>query len=337
MHNEPPIEQLPNPGVLLDTRTEAEQAKDYKFAEIVSAVEPVVWTEKPQSSWRKFPIFSQNGSGSCVAQTLRKLYGVYLWLKTGVWVDLSASHIYQRRVNRPQGGMGGDDAFKIAQKGTTLEQFAPSENMSDSQMDAVNVIPFMEKIEETFKLGAYVTVSPADIDTVASIIQKTGKAVMIWVYFKYDEWGNVPTVLYPTLDRSLQSTSRHSIAAVDYTLYQGKKALIIDESWGLTTAINGQRIITEDFFNARCFFVAHFQNFAFEQVDVKPHYDESITSFQDCLKAEGLFPTNVVSTGFYGAITIKAVNAFQLKYGLATIGTGTVGPKTKAKLHELYP
>ena len=70
---------------------------------------------------------------------------------------------------------------------------------------------------------------------------------------------------------------------------------------------------------------------------MKPHYDESITSLQDCLKAEGLFPTNVVSTGFYGAITIKAVNAFQLKYGLATIGTGTVGPKTKAKLHELYP
>lgn len=337
MENETPLDQLPNPGALEDTRTEAQKAKDYKFAEIVSAIEPVVWTEKPQATWRKFPIFSQNGSGSCVAMTLRKMYGVYLWLKTGVWVDLSASHIYQRRSNRPAAGMGGTDVFTIGQKGTTLEQFAPSENMTDAQMDAVNVIPFMEKIGETFKLGQYVTVSPADIDTVASIIQATGKAVMVWFYFSNDEWTDVPTVKYPNLDRYLPSTAKHSLSAVDFTLYQGKKALIIDDSWGLAYAMNGQRVITEDWFNARCFFVAHFQNFAFEQVDVKPHYDGSIVSLQDCLKAEGLFPTNVASSGVYGPITIKAVNAFQVKYGLDPIGTGTVGPKTKAKLVALYP
>lgn len=331
------LENLPNPGVLPDTRTDEERAKDYHFSEIVSAIEPVIWIEKPQSEWRKFPIFSQNGSGSCVAQTLRKLYGVYLWLKTGVWVDISASHIYQRRVNRPAPGMGGTNAFDIAQKGTTLEQFAPSENMTDAQMDSVNVIPFMEKIGETFKLGNYITVSPTDIDTIASIIQKTGKGVMVWFYFKYDEWTNVPTILHPALEERASSTLRHSVSAVDFTLYQGKKALIIDDSWGITTAINGQRVITEDFFNARNFFAAHFQNFAFEQVDVKPSYNETIVSLQDCLKAEGLFPTNTSSSGIYGPITIKAVNAFQVKYGLAIIGTGIVGPLTKAKLHELYP
>lgn len=332
-----PLEDLSNPGALVDTRSDAAKAKDYRFSEIVSAVEPVVWIEKPQASWRKFPIFSQNGSGSCVAQTLRKLYGVYLWLKTGVWVDLSASHIYQRRSNRPAAGMGGEDVFTVAQKGTTLEDFAPSENMTDSQMDNVPVSPFMEEVGKVFKLGAYVVVSPTDIDTIASIIQKTGKAVMVWFYFKNDEWTNVPTIKYPDLDRYSSTTARHSLAAVDFTLYQGKKALIIDDSWGLDYAMNGQRVITEDFFIARNFFAAHFQNFAFEQVEVKPHYDESIVSLQNCLKAEGLFPINVDSTGIYGPITIKAVNAFQLKYGLAIVGTGTVGPKTKAKLHELYP
>lgn len=329
------LEDLPNPGALIDTRTEEEKAKDYHFSEIVSAVEPVVWVEKPQSQWRKFPIFSQNGSGSCVAQTLRKLYGVYLWLKTGLWVDLSASHIYQRRANKPAGGMGGVDAFTIAQKGTTLEQFAPSENMTDAQMDAVNVIPFMQKIGETFKLGAYVTVSPTDIDTIASIIQKTGKAVMVWFYFKNDEWTDVPRVMYSSLDRYAPSTARHSVAAVDFTLYQGKKALIIDDSWGLAYAMNGQRVITEEFFNARNFFAAHFQNFAFEQVDIKPHYNGTVVSLQDCLKSEGLFPTNVVSSGVFGPITTTAVKAFQAKYNIQQVGT--VGPITKAKLVALYP
>jgi len=331
------IEQLPNPGVLLDTRSDAEKAKDYHFSEIVSAVEPVVWVEKPQSAWRKFPIFNQNGSGSCVAQTLRKLYGVYIWLNTGTYVDISASHIYQRRHNRPAAGMDGVDAFKIAQSGATLEQFAPSENMSDSQMDAQVVKPFMVKVGETFKLGAYVTVSPTDIDTVASIIQKTGKAVMVWFYFKYDEWTDVPQVLHVGLDSNSSSTLRHSVAAVDFTLYQGKKALIIDDSWGLQYAMNGQRVITEDFFNKRNFFAAHFQNFAFEQsVVTKPTFiDQNVVSLQDCLKAEGVFPTNVASSGVYGSITSKAVKAFQTKYGLVV--TGLISPETRAKLHALYP
>jgi len=336
MTDNTPIENLPNPGALLDTRTPEEQAKDYQFSEIVSAIEPVVWIEKPQSQWRKFPIFNQNGSGSCVAQTLRKLYGIYIWLQTGTYVDISASHIYQRRHNRPAAGMDGVDAFKIAQSGATLEQFAPSENMSDSQMDAQVVKPFMVKVGETFKLGAYVTVSPTDIDTIASIIQKTGKAVMVWFYFTYPEWTNVPQVLNPNLDKNAQSTLRHSIAAVDFTLYQGKKALIIDESWGLGTAMNGQRIITEDFFKARNFFAAHFQNFAFEEATLlKPHYNGSVTSLQNCLKFEGLFPSNIESTGVFGPVTTKAVKAFQTKYGIEQVGV--VGPKTTAKLRELYP
>lgn len=342
-----PIEDLPDPGALIDTRTEVAKAKDYKFGEIVSAIEPVVWVEKPQSVWRKFPISNQNGSGSCVAQTLRKLYGVYIWLNTGSYVDISASHIYQRRSNRPAGGMGGEDVFTIGQKGTTLNDFAISDNMTDSQMDSVVVKPFMEKVGETFKLGKYIVVSPTDIDTIASIIQATSKAVMVWFYFKRDEWTNIPTVLYSDLDRYASTTARHSLAAVDFTLlgqsnipdypqFWGKKSLIIDESWGLTTAMNGQRIITEDFFTARNFFAAHFMNFAFEEATIlKPSYNTSVVSLQNCLKFEGLFPVNVESTGVFGPITTKAVKAFQLKYGIDQVGT--VGPKTRAKLLELYP
>lgn len=339
MDNETPIEELSNPGALLDTRTEAEKAKDYKFGEIVSAVEPVVWKEKSPEQWRKFPIFNQNGSGSCVAQTLRKLYGVYLWLRTGVWVDISASHIYQRRVNRPSAGMGGTDVFTIGQKGTTLNSFAPSDNMSDSQMDAVNVIPFMAKIGETFKLGNYIVVSPTDIDTVASIIQATGKAVMVWFYFRNDEWTDTPTVKYPALDLYAASTARHSVAAVDFALVNGKKCLIIDDSWGLAYAMQGQRVITEDFFIKRNFFAAHFQNFAFEELTTpKPHYLPGNTvSLQECLKHYGTFPTNVASSGVFGEVTKKAVSQFQVKEGLHATGTGTVGPLTRARLLELYP
>lgn len=353
MAEETSIENLPNPGVLLDLRSPEEKAKDYRFAEIVSAIEPVNWIEKPQNTWRKFPIFNQNGSGSCVAQTLRKLYGVYIWLNTGVYVDISASHIYQRRSNKPGTGMSGTNAFDIAQKGTTLEQFAPSEKMNDAQMDNIKVLPFMEKIGETFKLGTYITVSPTDIDTVASIIQKTGKAVMVWFYFTYPEWTNTPTVLDPNLNLSAPSTLRHSVAAVDFTLVNGKKALIIDESWGLGTALDGQRIITEDFFKARNWFAAHFQNFAFEQVSEKPKYtfttplefgstSADVKALQNILKYENLYPTNVESTGYYGSITAAGVLKWQTQHNVAPaselvpLAGRRVGTKTVTALNQIY-
>ena len=332
---------MPNtdPGVLLDERSEAEKAKDFHFEEIVTSADPVNWIEKPQNEWRKFPTFDQDGSGSCVAQTLKKLQGIHTWLQTGSFVHLSASHIYQRRQNRPKGGMSGVDAFKIAQKGVTLEQFAPSEKLNDVEMDAVKVTPFMEDVGQIFKLGNYVQLPTQDIDTVASVIQRTGKGVMVWFYFTRSEWSNVPQVKNTSLPLSGTSTLRHSVAAVDFTLYKGKKALIIDESWGIGTALDGQRVITEDFFKARNWFACYFTNFAFEEAPIvapKPRYDRSIKSLQDCLKFEGFFPTNIESTGYFGSITKNAVIAFQKKYGINP-PEGVVGPLTMNKLTNLYP
>jgi hypothetical protein len=143
-------------GALLDTRSEEEKAKDYQFSEIVTSIAPVVWTEKLPTAWRKFPIFNQDSSGSCVAQTLAKLIGVLYWLKNGVYVHFSATHIYQRRINAPGGGMGGTDAFDIAKKGVTLEVLTPSQDMNDTQMDGIKIEQYKQDVGKIFKLGNYV-------------------------------------------------------------------------------------------------------------------------------------------------------------------------------------
>jgi peptidoglycan hydrolase-like protein with peptidoglycan-binding domain len=44
-------------------------------------------------------------------------------------------------------------------------------------------------------------------------------------------------------------------------------------------------------------------------------------------------------TGYYGALTRKAVQAFQVKYGVAKpgdAGYGIVGPKTRAALQKAF-
>lgn len=345
-------------GALIDTRTEAEKLKDYKIEEVVASIAPVDWKEK--TVLRKFPIFNQDGSGSCVAQTLAKLLGIMYWLKNGVYVHFSATHIYQRRANKPQGGMAGMNAFDIAREGVTLEELVPSQNMSDAQMDSVVIEQYKKDVGSVFKVPNAVTLPIKDIDTVASVIQQTGKGVMVWFYFANDEWTAHPVVKYPNLDMYAPTTGRHSVSAVDFCLKNGKKTLIIDDSWGSQYGLAGQREIDEDWFKARNFFAAYPVNFVFEDQTQpqptptpKPRYtftkvlsfgqkNSDIAALQDILKYEGLFPTNSASTGYYGAITAKAVLAFQKKYAVADVAEldqlagRRVGEKTIAKLNSLY-
>lgn len=344
-------------GANIDTRSKSEKVKDYEFKEIVASANPVNWVEKPQSEWRKFPIFNQDGSGSCVAQTLAKLLGVLYWLKNNTYVHFSATHIYQRRPNKPQSGMGGVDAFNIARTGVTLEDLTPSQSMTDAQMDAVTIADYKQKVGEIFKIGNFIVLPVKDIEAIASVIQTTGKAVMIWFYFKIDEWTSQPAVKYPDLDILATDTVRHSISGVDAALVGGKKAIIVDDSWGTAYGVAGQRVIDEDFFKARNWFAAYPMNFAFEAGAVtKPKYTFSfelvagsatnivadVKALQDCLKFEGFFPTNTDSTGYFGSVTAKGVLAFQKKYQVASdaeldqLQGRIVGLKTRNKLNELY-
>jgi hypothetical protein len=338
-----------NTGALIDNRPQVEKDKDYKFEEIVASADPVTWIEKPQSNWRKFPIFNQNGSGSCVAQTLAKLLGVMYWLKNNVYVHFSATHIYQRRSNKPSGGMIGVNALDIACEGVTLEVLAPSQLMTDAEMDKTVIESYKQDVGKIFKIGNYVLLPVRDIETVASIIQKTGKAVMVWFFGMVDEWTEAPVIKYPNLSTG-QANLVHSVTAVDFTLYGGKKAIIIDDSWGSSYGKAGQRVITEDWFKARNFFAAYPINFAFD-VGIDPNkpkytfnqdlifstvvsYNNACVQWQNVLKYEGIFPKNVESTGYFGAITKKGTEAFQAKYGLPV--TGNLDQATRAKANKVY-
>ena len=339
-------------GALIEVRPEEEKEKDCKFEETVATADPVNWVEKTE--YRKFPIFNQNQSGSCVAMTLAKLLLILYWLKEQVFIKFSATHIYQRRANKPSSGMGGIDALDIASKGVTLEVLVPSQNMTDAQMDAAKIEKYKQEVGEVFKMGTPIILPTKDIDTVASVIQKTGKGVMVWFYFTYSEWSrNVPEIQNHSLNPYALTTCRHSVCAVDFTLYKGKKALIIDESWGLGSGINGQRIITEDFFKVRNFFAVYPMNFKFEEETTpKPQYqfnnnlefgqiNSEVVALQDILKWFGFFPINTASTGRYYSITAKAVLGWQKKFSvenleeLERLQGRYFGPKSRAKMNEL--
>jgi len=319
-------------GIVPDWRTREEKDKDYKFNEIVTSPEPVNWVEKPQNTWRNFELRSQDGSGSCVAQTVAKILGICHYLNKGYFPTLSASYVYQKRANKGTEGMMGVDAWEIARKyGSVLEENMPSQNLSEIKINEVEMKPVYEHIGQAFAVSNYVQLTP-NIDEIASVIQKTSKPVMVWFSFDYDEWTDVPTI------KRQWGKYNHSVTAVDYTIYKGKKALIIEDSWGSWSSDlgkRGQRIITEDFM-PRCWFAAYPINFKYEEESIdKPKFDGSVKSLQDCLKYTGDFPKNIESTGFFGSITKSALQKWQARVGLPSYGI--FGEMTKAKMRELFP
>lgn len=347
-------------GALIDERPAEAKVKDIFQVELVASTAPVEWKEKKDKDWRKFPEQNQDGSGSCVAQTVKKLGGIQLFLKEGKYVEFSATPIYQARSNRPGGGMIGVEAFDIWKRdGLTLESLVPSFKMNDSQMDAYPVEQYEKDIAKVFAIANHVGLPVKDFETIASTIQATGgKGVMVWFYFTHSEWGQkFPKVITENLDLYASNTARHSVAAVDFGLINGKKYIKIEDSahfGGIS-----ERWISEEFFVARNWFARYNMNFKFQDqtqpaptpeptptpTPGKPKYtftkplefialDEygkisdlakheaqkkDVTVLQDILRYEGFFPVNVSSTGYFGATTARALYNWQVKHAVAPL------------------
>lgn len=184
-----------------DPRTEEEKAQDFNQTEFVTEANIVNWVEKKPEDWRSFPVLNQNFTSKCVAFTTAKLALINYWLKTGEFLLFSPNSIYDYRINKPTGGMVGDDAFKIwKEKGISLEAVAKSNQIQESEPTAISL--FAKEVAKGFILGNYITIDNGDFDRVASTIQTTNKGVMCWFWFTSAEWSpEIPVLNNTTLDR----------------------------------------------------------------------------------------------------------------------------------------
>lgn len=340
-------------GLLEDTRTSKEKLKDYQAREVLSAFTPAEWREKKSTEWKRFPIFNQDGSSSCVGQAVSKALGIENHKEEGEFIHLSARDIYSQRSNYPREGMIYVNAMDIAvKKGATLEQLMPSQKKPEAEMNKrTDDKIYKQQVAQIFRASGYVQL-PFEIDAIASILQ-TGKPVLLGQRFNYAEWKDVP----------LQQSTRplklgHAITAVDFTLYKGKKHIVIEDSWGEFGAWAGQRLLSESWIAERTTFAGYFLDLNNNWRDggvqpTKPRHtfsvamrfgetNEQVKKLQEVLRYEELFPATTEITGYYGSITAKGVLAFQKRYSVAspeeldTLAGRVCGDKTLAKLNEIY-
>lgn len=319
-----------NLGAIIDNRKPEEKQKDYQFEEIVAKADPVTYTDKKP---RQFPLAYQGATSRCVAFTAALILGIMMYLKEGVFVQFSPLHIYKSRSNVGGEGMIANNCWEICQEGVTLEILAPSENvMNDRENDATKVEQYKEDVGKVFAIRNYINLPIKDIDTIASVIQRTGKPVMVWYYFTSKEWGREVPIISNSLTLGMPSNLYHSVCAVDFGIKDGKRGLWIQDSarFGSTQ----RRFITADFHAKRNFYAGYPMSFKFDTIN-KPKFNGSISSMQDCLKYEGFFPTNIDSTGVWLSITEKAVVQFCQKYGLKNPNK-LLTVEFSNKLKELY-
>ena len=317
-------------GALIDDRKPIEKIDDVHFEEIVASAAPVNWVTK--TSFRTYPVLNQRSSYTCGANALSKSWGIQLEQKYGKYVQLSRGHIYQRRIGKGE-GMALHDMFRIASEGATLEQLTGEEIYKDADADKLPIDTLQNALGQVFAVNKGIYLGN-DIETIASVIQTTGKGVIMLAYFLSGEWSKeYPTIVNPLLTVNDPSSLRHFIVAVDYTLINGKKYLVIEDSAHFG-AIN-RRFLSEEFIKNRVMGAGYLMNFKYG-TSKKVSYDGwTIISAQECLQAEGLFPTNISFAENIGNVTRGALEKFQKKYGLTV--TRTLDTDTKNLLHRLYP
>jgi len=331
-------------GLLPDTRTDEQKAKDWKSTEIYATgtIKPQ-FREVKKGEWKKYQTRNQDGSGSCVANTVAKMLEVKLFLNKGSSVKFSHAPIYIKRSNKPGTGMIGLNALEIATKYSSCpEKDCPSENMNDTQLDAIILPKNFEDLNNLVVPTNYIT-CPIDFDYIASMVEKEG-CVMIWVNTDYTSWcKDIPTI------GGKKGSVVHSITAVDTVLYNGKEYIVIEDSWGKFGELDGQRLISREFFNDAVWFAGVLLDFKYDVTNdiFKPfktimefgQTSKEIERLQKLLQARGFFPSEQKCTGYYGSITARAIYLMQVKYSVDTFAElnalkgKRVGNKTLLKIN----
>jgi len=310
--------------------------RDYNIEE-VGMFSPVEWVKK--ETVRSFEQKDQAQSSSCVANATAKILAIENYLEEGRYFPLSARDIYSRRTNNSL-GMNFREAMSIGKEyGITLESLMPSNGLSEALMNKVeDRTVFTEKTGEILKGGDFVSI-PFNIDAIASVINQ-GKGVLLGFLFDYSEWD----LVVPKISKDSVKSCHHGVAGIDYCLKDGKKAIVIDESWGFKHIT--QRYLTEEWFsNNRITAAWYFEdlsniatpkivldNYQFNNNLYYGMRSDEVSELQKVLMSLGLLNIRE-ATGYFGSMTVNAVKEYQTINNITPV-SGFFGPLTRACMNK---
>lgn len=310
-------------GVIDDPRSEEKKAMDYTTASLTMGDIVLNWKEYNKEDFKPYIIQNQDGSLSCVSQGTSKILAIHEVKEGKQYVRLCPKFIYTRRANYPDGGMYLPDALKIAcDFGSCKESLMLCDNKGESYMNDKTEAPECVIDAKKYKGKAYFQIT-GGIDEIAKVIEQ-GYGVLMGARFDYDEWTDVPFI-----KPNSKKACGHGFAGTYYCLYNGEKAIMIEDSWGPGYGLGGVRILTESFIKERVFYVGYVTSL----VDVPYVFTKTLKFGSRGLDVKMLqTKLNITADGIFGKDTKLAVQGFQLRNHL--IADGIVGPLTNAILNK---
>lgn len=350
-----------NPGGIPDRI----DLRDYEWSEVGFATTPFDWNkgfdiEEKLSERLNIPNFKippkdQGVSSSCGGQAWAYLSQVLEALATGTFEERSAKYTYAQTYV-PGGGSRGRDNAKIfidqgVSRETELVSYQNNKPPSEVFMQRSADITTQVRADAMLSRSLSYTQTGTNIDDVAQAIEANSGVIIGISGSNNGTWKSE----LPKPPKTTSKIWKHWVYAGKAKKINGKKHVGILNSWGKNTGDNGWQWLSEDYFNA----VADGHSViwsgwthVFNPNPVPPAFHhtfntdimfgesgEEVKQLQTALQVEGQFPESVPVTGYFGNVTLQAVQKFQLKYSITTAnnaGFGRVGPKTRAKLNELF-
>lgn len=348
-------------GALLDDRVQELKDLDYLHEELFSGETSIVWKEK--KNYTRYSPRNQGTSLSCVANGLCVALEANEKNETGETKIFSHKDGYIRRVNRPYGGMFMDDALRIAREGLGYESQVPSMKLGEKEIN--KEYPITGEIIEArgvhSALSSVVFKKPT-VDKIAEVLDKGTPVILFWFFndsLAYKEWWRTnPQVVDEELKVDDEPAARHQACAVDFTVIDGVKHLLIQDSAGVGTGLGEYkdlRLVSEDFFNKRCYAASYLldkKNLDYVNLK-KPKYTftrvlkvgstgEDVEALQKILVYEGCMAIKS-PTRLFAGLTRAGVVKLQENHAKDILeplglkkGTGTVGVRTLQYLNKNY-
>lgn len=351
-------------GAIKDTPN----AKDFQWSEIAFGATPFNWnvgfdveekigfaTNKPNF---KFPVKDQGGSGSCGGQAWSYYDAAIEAIASGTFEERSARFIYSQTVVYPAGSRGRDNSELLKSQGDAQETILtsyengnpPTEAFMQKQSDITTAVKADAKKSRAL---SYANVD-VNIDTIAQAIRDNNGVVLGVVGQNNGTW----YTQMPVPPNMNNERWYHWVYAGKAKIINGIKYIGFLNSWGTSVGDHGWQYLSEDYINTiligdgygRAVWQVWTLIFNPDGLPTNFHYtfnndlqygqtSPEVEKLQTALQLNGVFPVAIKPTQYYGDITRTAVEKFQVKYGIAawyTAGYGRTGPKTRAKLNELY-
>lgn len=310
-----PFRKIISNSALPDTRPQELKDKDYSTKEIVTS--SVVPFQNSKITELTATVYNQWYAGSCVPHA----FYTQLEYEGIIPPNLSPSQLraYRKRIGYPTPGSIGVDIYDKIKDGQSFD-FPTPEKFTEEQATAMPYIKGDKIID--FKYFQYLQFGKVLTEDIVKDVA-LGKAVTIFIYATDSEYSReYVEVKDPNLDIR-NAYVRHAVCLVpkgDFT-ENGKQWLAVHDS----ARFGGRhlRYISYDFLKARAYFGA--KVYADDiPVPITPEIGlpllyceqgdsgDKVSMLQAYLVKDGVLSKEYV-TGYYGALTAKAVLWWQLK------------------------